>query len=211
MKKLLIFDMDGTLVDSSDAITNTINYVRSHLELEPLEKVYLLENLNNPHINSSEFFYNTPTFTKKQTELFEEHYYETCTYDLKLYDGIYEMLDILKDDFKLSVATNANSLFAKKMLSHLEIEKFFKLIVGADMVTKSKPHPDMILKTIEDLQHDKQSILIGDSLKDLYAAQNAKIDAIVVNWGFTKHSDNDITTSKKLLEEIYAKSNNLSK
>jgi phosphoglycolate phosphatase len=207
MKKLLIFDMDGTLVDSSDAITNTINYVRGHLELEPLEKVYLLENLNNPHINSSEFFYNTPTFTKKQTELFEEHYYETCTYDLKLYDGIYEMLDILKDDFKLSVATNANSLFARKMLSHLEIEKFFKLIVGADMVTKSKPHPDMIIKTIEDLRHQQQSILIGDSLKDLYAAQNADIDAIVVNWGFTKHDNNEIITSKKLLEEIYAKSN----
>ena len=65
MKKLLIFDMDGTLVDSSDAITNTINYVRGHLELEPLEKVYLLENLNNPHINSSEFFYNTPTLDRK--------------------------------------------------------------------------------------------------------------------------------------------------
>lgn len=56
MKKLLIFDMDGTLVDSSDSITNTINHVRSHHNLEPLEKSLLLENLNNPDINSAKFF-----------------------------------------------------------------------------------------------------------------------------------------------------------
>jgi phosphoglycolate phosphatase len=208
MKNLIIFDMDGTLVDSGDAITNTINHVRSHMDLEPLEKNYLLENLNNPNINSSEFFYNTPTFTKKQTELFEEYYHQACIVDLKVYDGIVNLLDTLKSDFKLSVATNAHTLFAIRMLGHLQIDRFFSAIIGADMVEKSKPHPDMILKTMTQLNNNpSKTILIGDSHKDSIAAKNANIDSILVNWGFSNHDDKGISCTTKLLKEIYARYN----
>ncbi len=56
-KELIIFDMDGTLINSGNVITNTINFVRSNLGLEPIEKHIMLEQINNPDINSSEFFY----------------------------------------------------------------------------------------------------------------------------------------------------------
>lgn len=204
MKNLIIFDMDGTLVDSGDAITNTINYVRSHMDLEPLEKNYLLENLNNPNINSAEFFYNTPTFTKKQTELFEEYYHQACIVDLKVYDGIVNLLDTLKSDFKLSVATNAHTQFAIRMLGHLQIDSFFSTIIGADMVEKSKPHPDMIIKLNN---APSQTILIGDSHKDSLAAKNANINSILVNWGFSNHEDKGVDCTTKLLGEIYARYN----
>ena len=66
---LLMFDMDGTLIDSGFAITNTINYVRENLGFERLEKNYILEKVNDPSINSAEFFlwykrvYNTTNKT----------------------------------------------------------------------------------------------------------------------------------------------------
>lgn len=207
MKNLIIFDMDGTLLDSSDSITKTINYVRSHLGLEAISKNMLLEKINDPYIKSSEFFYNSPVYTKKQRDLFEEYYYEICTQNLKLYDGIYELLNNLKNDFYLSVATNAYTAFAKKMLSHLNIDDFFINITGADLVENSKPHPDMIEKIIKELNHNKQTLLIGDSLKDAYAAQNANIDSILVNWGFTKHKEDYVEDTKELLKEIYARFN----
>ena len=74
---ILFFDMDGTLIDSGYAITNTINYVRVNLGFEKLEKNYILEKVNDPTINSAEFFYGTKEFTPLQVKLFEEYYKET--------------------------------------------------------------------------------------------------------------------------------------
>ncbi len=54
--RLIMFDMDGTLVNSSKAITNTINYVRENTGLHRLEDKYILEHINKPEINSAEFF-----------------------------------------------------------------------------------------------------------------------------------------------------------
>ena len=103
-----MFDMDGTLIDSGFAITNTINYVRVNLGFEELEKSYILEKVNDPNINSSEFFYGTKEFTAEQTRLFEEYYNKHCLSDLVVYDGISKLIDDLKNDFTLAVATNAN-------------------------------------------------------------------------------------------------------
>ena len=71
--RLIMFDMDGTLIDSGFAITNTINYVRENLGFEKLEKNYILEKVNDPTINSAEFFYGTKEFTEQQTKLLEEY------------------------------------------------------------------------------------------------------------------------------------------
>ena len=113
---LIMFDMDGTLIDSGFAITNTINYVRENLGFERLEKKYILEKVNDPQINAAEFFYGTKEFTKQQTKLFEEYYNEHCLSDLVVYDGMAKLIDDLKGDFILTVATNANSTYAHKML-----------------------------------------------------------------------------------------------
>jgi phosphoglycolate phosphatase len=206
MSKLsIIFDMDGTLIDSGTAISNAVNYVRDFHSLPPLDKNALLQAMNDPHIHSPTYFYNTQEFTQKQIELFDEYYNEYCLRDLELYYGIYNLLEDLKNkDVVMSVATNASSFYASDMLESVDIKKFFEIIVGADMVKNPKPSADMILYTQENSSIDlSNAILIGDSLKDQYAAKNAGIDSILVNWGFSDHTDaiNDINVlHKKVLE-----------
>jgi len=202
-KELIIFDMDGTLIDSGNVITNTINFVRSHLGLEPIEKTLMLKQLNNPDINSSEYFYGTTEFTEEQTALFSEYYDKHCISDIILYDGIKEMLESLERDFTLTIATNADKSFATKMIEFLEIDNHFDLVVGATCVENSKPHPDMIHKTLKDLNIiDKKAILIGDSHKDKRAANAANIDSILVNWGFTDHKQEEVVTKTSDLHQI---------
>ena len=203
-KELIIFDMDGTLIDSGDVITNTINFVRGELGLEKIDKELMLEQLNNPDINSSEYFYGTKEFTPQQTELFTKYYNENCVKDIKLYEGIEELLGTLKNDFILAIATNASRDFAVRMVEHLNIHKYFDAVIGASCVANPKPHPDMVLKTLNDLnKHHHNSILVGDSLKDMRAAKAAQVDGILVNWGFTNHNEEDaIRNSYELLTTL---------
>jgi len=198
-KQLIIFDMDGTLINSGDVITNTINYVRSNLGLEALEKELMLSMLNNPDINAAEFFYGTSEFTDAQTELFTKYYDENCVKDISLYEGVYDLLELLNlKGFKLSVATNASTPFAIKMLKAMDIYKFLSFVIGADMVEKPKPKPDMLIKTLEKLNIEvSNSILVGDSLKDTRSAEAINMDAILVNWGFSEY-ENEISNINDL-------------
>jgi len=203
-KKLIIFDMDGTLIDSGDVITNTINFVRTNIGLNKIDKLEMLTNLNNPDINSAEFFYGTSEFTDEQTQLFTEYYDNNCTKDIKLYKGIKEMLKLISKDFILAVATNASVDFATKMIKHLEIFQYFDMIVGATCVERPKPNPDMLLYILDKLDIKKENcILIGDSLKDQKAAESADIDCLLVNWGFSEHCDNiAVDNTKDLTKRI---------
>jgi len=202
-KQLIIFDMDGTLINSGDVITNTINFVRTNLGLEKIQKELMLSMLNNPDVNAAEYFYGTSEFTDEQTELFTKYYDENCTKEISLYDGIYELLDELKQKgFILSVATNASADFATKMLKALDIYKFFDFVVGANMVENPKPKPDMLELTLKQLDIDvSNSLLIGDSLKDTRAAESINMKAILVNWGFSKY-ENEISNIDELKKEL---------
>jgi len=114
-------------------------------------------------------------------------------------------LEEINEHFILSIATNASVEFAKKMIEYLNIDHYFDYIIGANEVTTPKPHPEMLLNTIETLDIEiKHSILIGDSNKDKNAAVACEMDYFLVNWGFTKHEEdsvisNTIELNRKLL------------
>ena len=204
--RLIMFDMDGTLIDSGLAITNTINYVRVNLGFEKLEKDYILEKVNDPAINSAEFFYGTKEFTPQQTKLFEEYYNIHCLTDLAVYDGISKLIDDLSKDFTLAVATNANSDYAHKMLNHVGLGHHFKTILGYDSVKNPKPHPEMVYKILDIHNISSQNAqLIGDSHKDIMAATKAGVDSVLVNWGFSNHEKDAIETIEELEKRIFKK------
>ncbi|MGM0532947.1 MAG: HAD family hydrolase [Campylobacterota bacterium] len=190
MSKLIIFDMDGTVVNSGPMIAKTINAVRHDLGLYPLDEKPTLEVLNDPDINSARYFYGTESFTDRQIALFEHYYDRYCLHELTLYAGMADLLAKHSRDFTLTIATNAHTRFANKILSHLQVAAHFDFVIGADMVQTPKPHPQMLHDTMErfGLPKDK-TLLIGDSHKDRRAAQAAGIAHALVGWGFSDHTD----------------------
>ncbi|HIP28238.1 MAG TPA: haloacid dehalogenase, partial [Sulfurovum sp.] len=83
-KKCIIFDMDGTLVNSSLTIANAINHVRQNLDLEPMEQEYILRLVNDHTINPAEVFYETETFETKHEQWFSEYYTKNHSDELVL-------------------------------------------------------------------------------------------------------------------------------
>ena len=195
--------MDGTLIDSGQIIADTINHVRLNFGLEELEKNELLYNVNNPDIHPPHYFYGVDTYSSLHIDLFESFYHKNFMDKIELYDGIVELLEEFCGDFRFAIATNAHTSVAQKMTDHLKIGHFFEKIIGADDVANAKPHPDMILKILNELKVSKnKAILIGDSHKDIMAAKNAEIESVLVNWGFTKHQDGAICSIQELREYL---------
>ncbi len=200
--KLLIFDMDGTIIDSSAVICGAINYVRSKLALAPMAHEDLLNGVNEMHIHSPSYFYGVEEFEASHIEWFQEYYSQHYATDTKLYEGIESLLHNLKPHYILSLATNAYRISAMQMLDHLGVSNLFDMIVCADDVSHSKPHPDMLRKILEHFRiPNEEALMIGDSLKDKEAADRAGIDTILVDWGFSDlpHALKEVKELRKIL------------
>jgi phosphoglycolate phosphatase len=194
MKKIVIFDMDGTLIDSKKDITISVNYVRkTNHNLPPLSEDFIVEAINMEVRNLPKLFYNTQTYEERDRVLFEKHYKEQCIENPYLYEGVLELLERLKNNgVFLSVATNAPTVFAKTMLEHLQVASMFDVIIGADKVKSSKPDPEMIYDILHFYKYSAgkdRAWVVGDNSKDMMSAKNAGIEAIFASWGFSSEGD----------------------
>jgi len=190
-QQLIIFDMDGTLVNSSLTIVNAINHVRQNLSFEPMSQEYILKRINDHTLNPAQIFYHTRKFEPQHEQWFSEYYTANHEQELVLYDGIQELLEALKaKDCALAIATNAYRGATIESLSHLDIYGHFDAIACYDDVPKGKPHPDMLHKILDELDIGAhEALFIGDGPRDEMASKKAEIDYIMVDWGFTDHSD----------------------
>jgi len=191
VKKLVIFDMDGTLINSSLTIARAINSVRKNLSLPPMNEKNILEKVNDPDLNPAKYFYEAETFTKNHEKWFAAYYSEHHKEELELYTGMVEFLkELKKEGFLLAVATNAYRKSTLESLNHLEVIDLFSDIACHDDVKRGKPHPDMLEKLLKNLNITvKDAIFIGDSERDELAAKALKMDYIMVNWGFSNYED----------------------
>ena len=203
-QKLIIFDMDGTLVNSSLTIANAINYVRKNLGFEPMEQESILRMVNDHTLNPAKTFYHAEAFDADHERWFSEYYTRNHENELVLYEGIKELLESLKDrGHALAVATNAYRGSTIESLTHLDVYDHFDAIACYDDVEKGKPHPDMLHKILNDLGHsNEKSIFIGDGPRDEMASKNADIPYIMVDWGFTDHND-AVRTVQDLKEMLH--------
>ncbi len=117
-----IFDLDGTLVDSSITLANAVNYVRGKLNLPPLPKDEILEKINDPYGDIAYNLYGVREIEPIYEEWFKEYYSKNHSKELVLFDGIRELLETLKrKGLKLAIATNGYRDSTIEALKHLNI------------------------------------------------------------------------------------------
>ncbi len=201
---LTIFDLDGTLVDSSLVLANSINYVREKLHLEPLDACYIMNGITNPHINMADYFYGIESIDAIHEEWFKEYYSANHTTQLRLYNGVREMLESLSyQKITMAIATNGYRNSTYEALEYLDIRRYFSDIVCFEDVKNGKPAPDMLHLLLEKWAlSPEKALFIGDSDRDKFAAKSANIEFFQVDFGQNNRNVyNNPEEIKKIVEE----------
>lgn len=182
----VIFDLDGTLLDTTEGVLESAVYAAEQMGFEKLPYKTMLKFVGPPIQNSFMKYYNCDIETaQKAANIFRTYYVNNGLFKAKLYDGIYDLCDYLKSKgYKMAVATYKREDYAITILKHFGFDKYCISMHGADnenRLTKA----DIVNICIEELGGTKlNTVLIGDTVHDATGAVKAGIKFIPVLYGF---------------------------
>ncbi|WP_143523915.1 HAD family hydrolase [Rhizobium rhizosphaerae] len=190
---LIVFDLDGTLIDTAHDLVDSLNHAVVQAGLEPVtydDLTFLVGSGAKAMIER--------TFALRERALSEEelafqmkefvaHYHAHMPGVSRPYDGLIDALDRLEaEGYAFAVCTNKMEKLAKTLLSELKLDHRFKAITGGDSFDVRKPHAEHLLGTIRLAGGDPvRAVMVGDSLNDILAARNAKVPVIAVPFGYS--------------------------
>ncbi|MBZ7976103.1 HAD family hydrolase [Campylobacter sp. RM12637] len=192
--KLVIFDLDGTLVDSSIGILKAIEYTIVENKLPKLDDEIKASFIGPLVFDSFKRVYGyDDDLTNNITQYYRNVYKKYFLNDCKIYDGIIELLQYLKEqNCYISIATYKKDDHAKKLISDLNINSYFDYILGSDLESKMTKQ-DIIKANIALFNlTQRDCIMIGDSIHDAKGAMECGIDFIGVTYGFGFKDEKDL-------------------
>ncbi len=187
-KELIIFDLDGTLIDSSSDIAWAANRTLLSYGLNERSEADIRDNIGwgvKPLLERL-MPGSGPLLIRRAKERFLELYCGHLTVGTRLFEGVEETLKGLRAmDKRLAVVTNKPVLFARKILDELGIGVCFDMVAGGDSFQNKKPHPEPLEKVIEGIGISRDlSAFVGDSAIDRETGKNAGVFTIGVSYGF---------------------------
>ncbi len=183
----LLFDLDGTLVDSGDDLTTAVNHVLGQDRLPPVRREQVLQMLGDgaPVLVERAYAHHGTARPTGALTRFREHYRAHCLDATRPYPGIVEMLRRLAPERAVAVATNKPTAFARQIVAGLGLEPVVDLVVGPETAGAPKPAPGMLLAALETLGNQPgEAVMIGDSPSDVEAGRRAGTATIAVLWGY---------------------------
>ncbi len=180
--KNIIFDADGTLIDSFSGIFSGINYVLTQLGEPQLSKDEVKKFVGPALAHSfREFLHFDEEKVEKAIVLYRDYYAVEGVLKCELYDGIETLIKKLHADGKiLSVATSKPQKFIEIILKNKGLYEYFTIIAGADMSEKHSDKSELIARAI----YDSNAVMVGDRYFDIEGAKSVGIDSIGVMYGF---------------------------
>lgn len=189
----VVFDLDGTLVDTAPDLMAGLNHVLALDGIEPVhyeDMTFLVGQGARAMIERGFRLRGRPlsdTHLAELLECFIRHYLDGMPGESLPYAGVVTSLERMKaEGFRLAVCTNKLEMLALPLLRGLRLDGYFDAIAGGDTFPVRKPEAGHILKTIERAGGSAAtSIMVGDSVNDIVAAQNAGIPSVAVPFGYS--------------------------
>jgi len=190
----IVFDLDGTLIDSLPDVLASLNMMLSEEKRRPLRQEELRGLIGrgvNPMIEDAYSMTGkaiaSPIKLESAVTSYLEYYKANPVKHTSLFPNVRDTLNNLKKDgFCMGICTNKPYEITLLTLEGLEIDVFFKGVTGGDNLPFNKPDPRHILTTLELMKSEThRAVMVGDSLVDTKAGHNAGLPVIAVNYGYS--------------------------
>ncbi len=190
----VLFDLDGTLLDTAPDFILVLNALRQEYDLPPLPD----EQIRNTVSNGARALVTLGFGVTEGDEGFEAYREKLLSAYLcqlgqasRLFPGMNDLLSVLEEkSIPWGIVTNKPSRFTIPLLETLSLSKRCKVLVCADQVTKPKPHPESLLKACDIVNaHPQNSIYVGDHRRDIEAGHSAKMTTIAALFGYISEDD----------------------
>ncbi|MDE7405875.1 MAG: HAD family hydrolase [Clostridiales bacterium] len=187
MFKNILFDLDGTLTDSFDGITNSALYALHKMGVTKYNKSNLNFFVGPPLYDSfGKIFDGDEQKVERAITLYREYFADRGWKENSVYDGVPQMLQRLNDMGKtLIVATSKPELFARRIAEHFDLAKYFVFVAGASMDSSRTKKAAVIDYAIASTGIDKaDTIMIGDRNHDIFGAKQCGLKSMGVLYGY---------------------------
>ena len=181
--KNILFDLDGTLTDPALGITNSVMHAlkRFNIPLPPRDELYKF--IGPPLAESFEKYYG---FSDGQVavEVYREYFSVKGLFENELYDGIEELLKLLYENgYRIYLATSKPEIYAKQILEHFKIDKYFTDAVGS-LLNGNRVEKGEVIAYLLKKHNITDAIMIGDRCFDIAGAKENGIKSIGVLYGY---------------------------
>ena len=191
--KVILFDLDGTISDSGEGITNSVKYALKKFGIEENDYEKLKFFVGPPLYASFEKYYGfTHEQAVKAVEYYREYYNAGGIFELKIYDGVIDLLKSLKKANKqIILATSKPEIYAEKIARKFGFYDLFDNISGALLDGSRIEKSDIIAYALDRIGNPDIAtcIMIGDTAFDVIGAANLGMDSIGVTYGYGKSED----------------------
>jgi phosphoglycolate phosphatase len=187
---LLIFDLDGTLVNTLDDITASVNYTLNRLGRPPLSTKVVREYVGDGiEVLMMRSLSDAKVRLADAVALYRDHHRQNLAVHSSLYPAVRETLEFFSSIPKV-VISNKTMEFIRPLLDDLGIGQYFSMIIGADFGLPLKPAPDSVQWTLTEFKVPKdQTLIVGDGTTDIRAGKAAGVMTCSVTYGFRAESE----------------------
>ena len=204
MVKLIIFDLDGTLVDSIEDITDALNFacmpLSVHFTIDETKR-FVGSGVSRLIERAITMASHIPFHFNDILNGFLEYYSSHLVDKSKLFDGVIEILQTLENDYKKALVSNKKESLTREMLKHFEIDKHFNCILGGDSLQERKPSALPILEVLNRLDVQKnEALILGDSDQDIRAGKAAGIMTVAASYGYRERAK--LTDADYIIDHI---------
>ena len=187
---IILFDLDGTLIDSTEAILESFhNAYDVHQAVHPSDSAIKLLIGHPLDVMFSELGIEKE-LVWEYVDTYKEHYRKISTQKTKLLARAREAVIQASEFAELGIVTTKTGKYSQVLMEHFELMHYFKVLIGREHVENPKPNAEPIYKALEEFEIlDKDIWMIGDTRLDLIAAENANVNSIGVLSGYDTKED----------------------
>jgi phosphoglycolate phosphatase len=209
--EMILFDLDGTLVDSVPDLSRCINQMLEKLGLtrQEEERIRLWVGNGVSKLVSRSIYHSSginpePAQLDQALSIFDSLYFKNSHRYSTIYPGVIDFLNFLKTtNIKTGCVTNKAERFTLPLLKKLKLDHFFETIICGDTVARMKPDALPLLTAAKNMSIlPEDSLMVGDSISDVNAAKNAGFDIVCVSYGYNHGVDISLAQPDAVIDSL---------